>query len=276
MPTQSRYIRSPHSGLIWVLFGSMRVIEYNLEMEKSITKTRRHIFGFLDETGLLHTPNADRVFALGIITSPNTRELHRAIIALKNSRRYHHEFKFSDISDQNYQIYADLVDIFFRCTNTRFHSLVIDKQKLRTKPADNVSQKSYNKFAAELVAMAINGEAEKVSEYITVLADDISTRKDDNFEKVVREKIRKKHHRNALFGIARLESHAVSEIQIVDVLLGLVAYSFKIKYGLVKGSGARLKLLKHLQSRLGVEHLSEPQKLKIARGNWFEVLEKQK
>lgn len=242
-------------------------------MDSTGPKPRLHAFGYLDETGLLHSPATDRVFGMGLIVSPNTRELHRAIINLKNKRRYHKELKFSEVTTQNLPVYLDLIDIFFACTNARFHALIIDKSQ---KPVlkRGTHQSAYNKFAAELIADSVGKNKGTASEYITILADDISTRRDDKFEKVVRERIKTKHRRNALFGIARLESHAVSEIQMVDVLLGLVAYAFKIKYGLVHGSGAQLRLLKHLQVKLGKVFLAQTQQISLARGEIFEIIEK--
>ncbi len=241
-------------------------------MDNTGPKPRSHVFGFMDETGLLHGPATDRVFGLGLLICQNPRELHRAIITLKNKRSFHREFKFSDVSKQNLRVYLELIDVFFECTNNRFHCLVVDKTVFKV----NDKQKYhtiYNKLAAKLIAGSIDYKKSRTSEYLTVLADDVSTSKDDKFEKIIREAIKKKQRRNALFGIARLESHAVSEIQIVDVLLGLVAYSYKIKHGVVRGSGARLRLLKHLQRKLNIQELSSEQVLKLARGEIFQIIE---
>lgn len=243
-------------------------------MESTGPKPRSNVFGYLDETGLLHTSATDRIFGMGLLVCPNPRELHRAIITLKNRRRYHREFKFSDVTKQNLPVYLDLIDIFFSCTNNRFHGLVVDKQtyKVIAKPGRGYHA-AYNKLAAKLVSGSIGKGRGKASEYITILADDVSTSKEDKFEKVIRETVKQKKRRNALFGIARLESHAVTEIQMVDVLLGLVAYSYKIKYGLVRGSGASLRLLKHLQKKLGIQDLSQAQTIKLSRGELFEIRE---
>lgn len=241
-------------------------------MDNTGPKPRSHVFGFMDETGLLQPSSPDRIFALGLVISQNPRELHRSIITLKNRRRYHKEFKFNDISTQNLRVYIEFVDLFFDCTNNRFHSLVVDKNNFSI-PTTQKYHTAYNRLAAKLIANSVDYKRSRASEYITVLADDVSTSKDDKFEKIIRDTIRKKHRRNALFGIARLESHAVSEVQMVDVLLGLVAYSYKIKLGIVSGSGAKLRLLKHLQRKLGIENLSTKQAVKLARGEVFEIIE---
>ena len=231
------------------------------------------MFGYLDETGLLHTPKTDRLFGLGLLACPNPRELHRAIITLKNRRHYHQEFKFTAITSQNLPIYIELIDIFFSCTNNRFHVYVIDKQNFAAVSRAGHHTAAYNRLAARLIASAVDRGSSKASEYITILADDVSTSKDDKFEKTIREMVKAKKRRNALFGICRLESHAVSEIQIVDVLLGLVAYSYKIKMGLVRGSGAKLRLLKHLQKKLNINELSTGQTIRLRRGELFEITE---
>ncbi len=243
-------------------------------MDNTGPKPRSHVFGFLDETGLLHTPQTDRLFGLGLLVCHSPRELHRAIITLKNRRRYHQEFKFSDITSQNLPVYIELIDIFFECTNNRFHCFMVDKQKMPiiNKKADHHTA-AYNKLAARLIAGAIDRGSGKQSEYITILADDVSTNKDDKFEKIIRDTVKAKKRRNALFGICRLESHAVSEIQIVDVLLGLVAYSYKVKMGIVRGSGAKVRLLKHLQKKLLIVELSNEQTVKLRRGELFEIKE---
>lgn len=238
-------------------------------------KPRSHVFGFMDETGLLHSSKTDRLFALGLLISQNPRELHRAIIRLKNRRRYHREFKFTEVTSQNLRVYQELINEFFDCTNNRFHCLVVDKN-IYSKAKNQKYHSAYNSLAAKLIAGSIDYKKSRSSEYLTVLADDVSTSKDDKFEKIVRETIKKKQRRNALFGICRLESHAVSEIQLVDVLLGLVAYAYKIKFGVVRGSGAKLRLLKHLQRRLEIQELSHEQMVKLARGEVFEIIENNK
>lgn len=241
-------------------------------MDSTGPKPRRHVFGFLDETGLLHSPQTDRVFALGLLVCPNPRELHKAIVRLKNKRRYHREFKFSDVSKQNLRVYLELVDVFFDCISNRFHVVVVDKQHLKI-PKTTSTHTVYNRIAANLVADSIDRASKRQSEYMTILADDVSTSKDDKFERILRDEVKRKQRRNALFGIARLESHAVSEIQIVDVLLGTVAYAYKIKMGIIRGSGAKLRLLKHLQRKLGIQIIAQEQTIKVKRGEMFEVIE---
>ena len=189
-------------------------------------KPRLHLFGFLDETGLLHTPAADRFFGLGLLVISNPRHLHKSIIKLKQKRNYFQEIKFTSVNHSNLKLYKEFIDLIFNEVNLRFSALVVDKNgKNHTS-----FYKAYNNYTGDLIAQTLDVNNSKLSEYITILADDVSTSdKDDKFEQDVRLRIKKRTRRNALFGIARLESHAVSEIQMTDLLIGTVAYAFKMQ-----------------------------------------------
>ena len=239
-------------------------------MKQSVTgpKARINLFGYLDETGLLHSPSTDKVFGLGLIICHNPKQLHRAIIAYRNKRKFYKEFKFSDIRDQNLPVYKGLLDIFFTTTNVSFSCLVFDKKQLDLKKYFNDNyERAYGVYVARLISSALEAESSKGSNYIVLLADDVSTSKDDRFEKVVKEKVKQRLRRNAVFGVARLESHAITEIQMTDVLLGIVAYAYKVKFGMVKANGAKLEIVKYLQKKLDVEKLSTTATIK-KRGNF--------
>ncbi len=235
-------------------------------------KPRSHVFGYLDETGLLHSPATDRFFGLGLVVLQNPRELHRRVIQLKNKQHFYEEFKFTDINHKNLPLYVNLIDIIFSTYKLRFNCYIVDKTKAKSGHA----VRSYNGYAGYLIANAIDQQDSRSSEYITVLADDVSTNSiDDQFEKMVRERIRRVTRRNALFGICRVESHAVTEIQISDVLIGSVAYAYKMSVGTVTGKTAKAKLVKHIQGKLNTFSLAQNHNLHLKNSIMFCVTEKQ-
>lgn len=237
-------------------------------------KPRVNLFGYLDETGLLHSPSTDKVFGLGLTICHNPKKLHRDIINFRNKRRYYKEFKSTDIRKENLPIYKGLIDTFFDSKQVSFSSLLFDKKQLDlNKYFKGDYERAYGVYVAKLIADALEAESSKGSNYIVVLADDVSTSKDDRFEKVVKDKVKMRLRRNAVFGVARLESHAITEIQLTDVLLGIVAYAFKVKFGMVKGKGAKLEMVKYLQKKLDIEKLSESQKIKKRDGLRFSIEE---
>lgn len=175
------------------------------------------------------------------------------------------------VQPNNLRIYKELLDVALATHGVRFNCYIVDKNKYNS--GNHVS--SYNGYAGYLVANAIDQASDNTSEYITILADDVSTNdKDDHFEHMVRNRIKKVTRRNALFGICRLESHAVSEIQVADVLVGTVNYSFKLKNGLVSTRGAKAQLAKYLQSKLNVTLLAETQERKMRNKVYFSIKEK--
>jgi hypothetical protein len=60
---------------------------------------------------------------------------------------------------------------------------------------------------------------------------------------------------------------------MTDVLLGIVAYAYKVKFGMVKAGGAKLAMVKYLQKKLDIEKLSESREIKKRGGFRFSVEE---
>lgn len=237
-------------------------------------KERLHLFGFMDETGLLTSPKTDRIFGIGIVVLPKTKHLHDEIIKLRQRSGYTKEFKFSQVRRNNLKLYKQLVDIFFNTIDSRFAALVIDKQKIQIRSPKHT--KAYNSFAGELISNVIDISKNK-SEYITILADDVSTSINDRYEKEIRQKVRRSLRRDALFGVCRLESHALSEIQLCDVLTGAVAYSFKMQKNLISSPlKSKQELIKYIQNKIGIDQLSKTFKNHCGKNVKFFVTEKQK
>lgn len=229
---------------------------------------KKYLFGFMDETGLLNSVITERVFAIGLLKLHHPKDIHRGIVSLKDRSQFHNEFKFTDITSKNQKLYCELIDIFFKNTECSFSCIVFDKTKLNL---DKFFQgnyvNAYNCYCAKLIANSLD-----MGEYIAIIADDISRPKSDNFEKKIKAKVKERINRNALFGIIRVESHAISELQLVDVLLGLVGYAFKLKYDKRSPSKGKLAVLKHIQNKLKINILSESFK-KRKTGGYFEVNE---
>jgi hypothetical protein len=232
-------------------------------------KQRAHVFGYLDETGLLHTPPTDKFFGLGLLIVQNPRYIHRAIIRLKNQQQFYNEFKFTSVDRMNLPIYKRFIDIVFDTVNLRFNAIIVDKAKITVNK--NYTEK-YNKYAGYLAARSIDQTNSDTSEYITILADDVSTNDiDDKFERIIRDQIKKKVRRNALFGICRLESHAVTELQICDVLIGAVAYACKMSEGIVRSKTAKAQLVKYIQGKMNTFSIALNLSLRLRNGIIFNI-----
>ena len=233
-------------------------------------KPTKQVFGFMDESGLLTAPG-ERVFALGLIILQHPTELHKKIMEFKSKRNIRTEFKSTDIANKNINIYKELIDMYFSVNFTHFSVMVFDRNTIDIKKYHkNDQHHAYNSFTAKLISGSLD-----VSEYITVIADDVTTPKDDNFEKQVKDKVKLKLRRNALFGIVRAESHAFTLLQMADVLIGLVAFAFKIKYKQINpdNKNPKLRVLKYLQNKLNEPILSKTLERRLSYGRIFKVRE---
>jgi hypothetical protein len=233
-------------------------------------KPRRDLQGYIDETGLLRT--TDPLFGLGLLISPNINELHRRIINFRNRTNYHKEFKFTNVGTHNVLYFQGLIDEFFDVPHSVFSAAVFEKKNMDIqKFFKGNHDKAYNSFCGKIIAETLPLMGDSFSDYVTILADDVSTSKTNNFEKEIKTKIKRVTRRNAISSIIRLESHAVTEIQLVDVLIGTVAYAFKIEQGLVKPDKAKLQLVKHLQKKLRVPVLSIDMERRVKKGIKFKI-----
>ena len=231
-------------------------------------KPRRDLQGYMDETGLLHRKE-DRFFGLGLICSPHINTLHRELLRFRNRANYHTEFKFTNVNTQSILYYKGLIDEVFKAPETMFSCFIYDKDAFSIKN----HLKAYNSFCGELISDLILSLGDNFTDYITILADDLSTPKADHFEREIRAKAKRKTRRNAITNIIRLESHAVTEIQVCDVILGTIAYAFKIEHGLVAPDKAKLQLVKHLQKKLRIPALSTSVDRRVKGGVRFKITE---
>ena len=236
-------------------------------------RERRDMQGYLDETGLLH--NQDRFFGLGLLVSPNVNHLHRQLIRLRNRLRYHHEFKFTNITAQNVFYYKKLVDEFFTVPHSAFSCLIHDKRKFDMSAIyRGNNNRAYNSSSGKLIADTLKMCEGKTTDYLVLLADDVSTAKADRFEKEIRAKVKKIMRRHAITSIIRLESHAVTEIQLVDVLLGAVAFAYKVDSGEIRNPNrAKLQLVKHIQKQVRVPAIAVPLERRVRGGVRFKISE---
>ncbi len=93
--------------------------------------------------------------------------------------------------------------------------------------------------------------------------DDISTPPTVNLEANIKRRVNSKLNRSAVYGVCRMYSKGVELIQLADLLLGAVAYDFKLKNKLIPGPGlAKRAVLKHLKELSGIHDFTSDQATK--------------
>lgn len=240
-------------------------------------KGQMSVWGYLDETGSLGNERGGKIFGLGIVVTPRPRALHKRIADLRSDLSYAGEFKFSNVRNNSLSLYKKLLDAYFMSVNARFSCRIYLRENLLASLGESQPVYTlYNKTAGKLICSALDKGNYPESDYIAVIADDITTPMDDNFENQTRELIKLKLRRNALFGMSRAESHAFSELQLCDVLLGTVAYAFKLKMELLDTTPSRAKeeLVKHLQRYVNLDTLAGSAVARLKYGQRFEISDK--
>jgi hypothetical protein len=204
-------------------------------------------FIFLDETGRLPVAR-DRFFAVGLLKCPEPAAIQRPMQRLRDQKEFRAEMKWSEVRLNTLPIYRKALSYFFACTDAKFSCFVTDKDINDPIKRFGNQWRAYERLSAQLLV----GNIEK-GETVTVLADEYSTPSNVTFEENVRKLVERKLQREAIGGVCRMRSTGVDLFQILDVLLGAVAYDFKIAAGLAADTeNPKGRLLHYIKDRFGV------------------------
>lgn len=203
----------------------------------------KQLFGFIDETGVLSNDPMQRFFALGILKLQNTSALFEDIKRLKD--RYNKpkgfEFKFTGIKkDSDVAIHKELIDICFAYPEFSFACIVVDKQN----PSHIVDTTTWDMqlmLAKKHVKSTI-----KQGEKIAIIADYLS--KPNSSDKYFEDELQKL---NKVFNACMIESDSSVFVQVVDILIGCIVYSYKIEHNLQSlKTTPKGKLVKYIEDKL--------------------------
>jgi len=205
-------------------------------------------FSFFDETGLLRSAR-DPFFAVGMIKCVDPYKLYSKIKVVRDKNHFYDELKWNEIYYKNEPLIKKFIDAFHEEGDVNFSCTVFKKNELDLqKHFSGDLWRAYESFTV----MELEGNIGR-NEIVAVLADDVSTPADLEFEKNVRDRINKRFGRLAVHGVCRVYSKGVELIQLADLLLGSVIYDFKLKDKLIpKPSKAKRKVLNHLKKVSGV------------------------
>lgn len=209
----------------------------------------KQIFNFYcDESS--HLPNDGMpIMTLGLIRCPldKTREIAIRLreIKLKHGLSPKFEIKWNKVSISKIGFYQDIVDYFFDDDDLYFRAVVAPKINLNHQQYAQSHDDWYYKMMFYLVGYALD-PSKKNRIYL------------DKKDTQSAEKVRKLHdvlcnaqydfNRNIIQRVQVVESHAVEQLQLADLLLGLVAY---VNRGLTSNEG-KMKLIERVKQRTGL------------------------
>jgi hypothetical protein len=215
-------------------------------IRKNQTETS-HAFMFLDETGTLGGQR-DPFFAVGLLQCAEPYKLLRPIQRIRDKQAFYDEIKWNKVSNKNLPILKDIVSMVLS-RDCRFHVFIADKTKHDVIGRFGGQFKAYECLARQLVIGTV-----RPNEMVWVVADEYSTPSHEPFEENVRDYVNRKLARTAVANVCRMRSGGVDLLQVIDLLLGAIAYEYKVDSGVVQSAAYKPKglLLDHLKKEAGV------------------------
>jgi len=175
--------------------------------------------------------------------------LLRPMQRIRDKQHFYDEIKWSKVSNKKLPLLTDLLDVFLN-SDAGFSALVCDKQKHDIMGRFGGQFGAYEFLARQLVWGSLHR-----GEVMWIVADEYSTPPGESFEENVRDWVNGKVRRDAVAGVCRMRSTGVDLLQLIDLVLGAVAYDYKADRGVVglNGYKPKVKLLSHLKAAVGAD-----------------------
>jgi hypothetical protein len=228
-------------------------------------------FAFMDETGSIND-KSNRFFGLGMIKCMQPHFLDYRIRMLRQQKGMFDEIKWNTISKNKMEFLKQLIDIADVTPGIKFSAIILTKdQPDAMQIFNNDPYVAYEKLTETLLTSGI-----RANEILTVLADYISTPADIHFEVDVKHHINEQFNRLAVAGIHRIDSKGTNLLQLNDLYLGAVVYSFKLANKLVTGDRNKLEIMNYLLGKLGLDTLAKEISIPKFKVDIFDKLDNKK
>lgn len=143
------------------------------------------------------------------------------LLKFLKGRRHPYEIKFKNINANIREQYKWILSKYFKFESVKFCGLIIDKEKY----PNPKGMTHFDIYINRLVMLLKNNVSDK-DEFV-VLSDNISIPRGRNYEKELLIKLNRSNKK--CFGVHRINSHSNLFLQMVDLLIGGIAYDFKDK-----------------------------------------------
>lgn len=178
---------------------------------------------YCDES--LHLPNdGSNVMVLGGIWCPKDkcREINEHIRAIKEKYNIPHEMKWVKLSESKKDAYLELINYFFDCEHLHFRVLIVDnKDAINHEIFDQTHDDWYYKMYFRMLKTSLDP-----NDIYNIYMDIKDTKSKTKIVKL-REVLANSHYdfsNKMIKNMQVIRSHEVEIMQIVDILIGAMAY----------------------------------------------------
>lgn len=203
---------------------------------------------YCDESGHLEH-DRQRVMVLGAIWCPaeKTREIAERIreIKARHGLGTDFEIKWTKVSPAKTSFYLDVLDYFFDDDDLHFRALIVpDKSKLQHAVFGQSHDAWYYKMYFDMLKVLLSPEAR-----YRIYLDIKDSRSADKVAKLHEVLCNNMYdfNRDILERVQSVRSHEVEQIQIADLLIGVISYANRE----LRSNGAKVVLVERMRKRSG-------------------------
>ena len=191
---------------------------------------------YLDETGRV---GRDDLFGVGVLKVADHSDLMSRVRALRMAQHAHGELQWKRLDKSDYPAAAKTVSesilrLIAQPGPAHFAAVFDDGRDAHLRQRYGDKWKAYEALATDAICRLIDAE-----EVVTVLADRYTPPQALGFEATVRAAVNARLGRLAVTSLVRLKSSSTDGLQLVDLLLGAVAFDFRYP-GQTQGLKGRL------------------------------------
>lgn len=178
-----------------------------------------------ESTHLIHDGHPYMLLGYISIAYPQIRIAKQEIKAIKSRHNYNEEFKWTNVHDATYKVYAELIDWFFM-NDLEFRAVVVDKSQIdETRP-----EYTFNDFYFRMYFQLLHTKVDFQNTYNVYMdiKDTCSGEKLETLKKIM-------SYNSSIGRFQFIRSHESVFIQLADVLIGAINYNLRIEKGDVSG-----------------------------------------
>lgn len=196
-----------------------------------------------ESTHLIHDGHPYMLLGYISIAYPQIRIAKQEIKAIKSRHSYDEEFKWTNVHDATYKVYAELIDWFFM-NDLEFRAVVVDKSQIdETRP-----EYTFNDFYFRMYFQLLHTKVDFQNTYNVYMdiKDTCSGEKLETLKKIM-------SYNSSIGRFQFIRSHESVFIQLADVLIGAINYNLRIEKGDVSGKVlAKRKIIEKIKKHSNI------------------------